>query len=322
MQVDLTESSTAPATGQKTVTAKASGKIVVYNNYSDKTQRLIKNTRFQSPTGKIYRINESITVPGTHKEGAKIVPGSIETTVFADEPGPDYNSDVIDFTIPGLKGDARFDKIYARAKGAITGGTSGITKSVSDEDLSRVNDDLAVTLETKLRSKIRANTTDAQIVFPQAITIEFSKSTLAQDPQDTPNTAKVERKGSIAAIVFDRKSLAQAIAKQTIPQYQNDDVTIPELEKLAYESQKVSIKELIDNEKINFTLNGSTEIRYSIDTRDIQKSLAGIEKRAFQGVMAGMQMIDKAQASIKPFWQSTFPKNPDDIKIVIKESSE
>jgi hypothetical protein len=38
--------------------------------------------------------------------------------------------------------------------------------------------------------------------------------------------------------------------------------------------------------------------------------------------MAGMQMIDKAQASIKPFWQSTFPKNPDDIKIVIKESSE
>ena len=44
MKVDLTETIDVPATGQKTVTANASGKIVVYNEASASPQRLIKNT--------------------------------------------------------------------------------------------------------------------------------------------------------------------------------------------------------------------------------------------------------------------------------------
>ena len=98
-----------PATGEKTVTTKASGKIVVYNEQTV-AQRLIKNTRFESPTGKIYRINDSITVPKASISGGKTTPGSLEVTVYADEAGPEYNIAPTDFTLPGLKSSPTFKK--------------------------------------------------------------------------------------------------------------------------------------------------------------------------------------------------------------------
>ena len=51
---------------------KASGQIIVYNAYNDNNQKLIKNTRFETPDGKIYRIQASIIVPGTKVEEGKI----------------------------------------------------------------------------------------------------------------------------------------------------------------------------------------------------------------------------------------------------------
>ena len=48
----------------KEVNQKAQGELTVYNNYSEAPQILIKNTRFQTEDGKIFRIGDSITVPG------------------------------------------------------------------------------------------------------------------------------------------------------------------------------------------------------------------------------------------------------------------
>ena len=145
MKITLEETREVPATGEKTVTSKASGKIYVYNTQST-AQRLIKNTRFQNPTGKIYRINDSIIVPKATTKNGAIVPGSIEVTVYADEAGPDFNSDPTDFTVPGLKGSAIYEKVYARSKGPLSGGESGTIKSVSDLDLKQASEDLRVQL--------------------------------------------------------------------------------------------------------------------------------------------------------------------------------
>jgi len=113
------------ATGESKVEKKASGTIIVYNNYSSAPQRLIKNTRFETPTGLVYRIDKSIIVPGTRVESGKIIPGSVETTVFADLPGPNYNIGLNDFTVPGFKGTPRYEGFYARSKTTMAGGFIG-----------------------------------------------------------------------------------------------------------------------------------------------------------------------------------------------------
>ena len=97
-------SSTVKATGEEAVSKKASGTVVIYNNYNSSSQRLIKNTRFETPEGLIFRVSDSVTVPG--KKGS--TPGSVEATIVADEPGDKYNVGLKDFTIPGFKGDPRY----------------------------------------------------------------------------------------------------------------------------------------------------------------------------------------------------------------------
>jgi hypothetical protein len=99
----LTKTKTLSVSETKVVESKASGKIVIYNNFDSEPQRLIKNTRFESAAGKIYRVNQSVVVPG--KNGT--TPGSIEVTVYADEVGSSYNAAPTDFTIPGFKGTER-----------------------------------------------------------------------------------------------------------------------------------------------------------------------------------------------------------------------
>ena len=80
----------------------------------------------------IYKIPESITVPGKKTVGGKSIPGSVETLIFADEPGEKYNLKISelkgDFKVAGFKGDKKYDFFYGRAKTDIDGGSSGVIK--------------------------------------------------------------------------------------------------------------------------------------------------------------------------------------------------
>ena len=78
------------ADGDKLVQRKSSGIIIIYNKFSDSTQKLIKNTRFETPDGLIYRIDQSVVIPGRTTVSGKITPGSVEAKVYGDEPGVKY----------------------------------------------------------------------------------------------------------------------------------------------------------------------------------------------------------------------------------------
>jgi hypothetical protein len=108
----------------KHVEEYARGTIVIYNAGTD-THQFVARTRFESPDGKIYRIQKSIAIPGATKKENELTAGSIEAEAVADEPGEASNKEFTDFTVPGLKGSPLFEKFYARSKGAIAGGRVG-----------------------------------------------------------------------------------------------------------------------------------------------------------------------------------------------------
>ena len=116
MTIEETSSKKIAATGREEIEEKASGRIVIFNDFNTSSQRLIKNTRFETSEGLIYRINKSVVVPGQKTEDGEKVPGSVEVTVYADEAGEGFNIGLMDFTIPGFKGSPRFAKFYARSK--------------------------------------------------------------------------------------------------------------------------------------------------------------------------------------------------------------
>jgi len=102
-----------PATIEKKIQKKASGTVTIFNAYNGESQRLIKNTRLESADHKIFRIDQSVVVPGAKVVDGKTVPGSVDSVVYADVAGKEYNIGLGDFTIPGFKGDPRYSKFYS-----------------------------------------------------------------------------------------------------------------------------------------------------------------------------------------------------------------
>ena len=307
-----------PATGEKTVTTKASGKIVVYNEQTV-AQRLIKNTRFESPTGKIYRINDSITVPKASISGGKTTPGSLEVTVYADEAGPEYNIAPTDFTLPGLKSSPTFKKVYARSKGPMTGGASGTIKTGSDQDLKQAGEDLRVQLETKLRSKARGDLAPFQITFDQAIVVELGQPTLSKAEASATNKAVVTEEGRIVLVVWKRADLTKAIVKKLVENYGGEEVAINNLDTLQFAMNTQKGDVLMGGAKLDFTLKGTPELSWVINEEAIKAVLLGISKDSFVGILAQYPSVERAEASVRPMWKRSFPDDPERISVVLKE---
>jgi hypothetical protein len=318
MKVDLSDTHEVPATGTKTVTTKALGKVIIYNEQVT-AQRLIKNTRFESAAGKIYRINESITVPKAVTKSGKTTLGSIEMTIYADEAGAEYNSDPTDFTVPGLKGTPQAKLVYARSKGVIAGGASGTIKSVSDQDLKKAGDDLRVSLETKLRSKARGDLAPSQVTYDQGIVVDLKDPVLSNEKATSDDKAVVTETGTLYMVVFDRALLTKAIAKAVVPTYGGEEVELSNLENLVFGVSDLKGDTLWSDTKIDFSFKGTPQLKWLIDQDAIKKDLLGLPKTEFNLKMAAYPTVERAKASLRPFWKQSFPTDPKAITIKIVE---
>lgn len=318
MKVDLSDTHEVPATGTKTVTTKAVGKVIVYNGQVA-PQRLIKNTRFESTAGKIYRINESITVPKAVTKSGKTTLGSIEVTIYADEAGAEYNSNPTDFTVPGLKSTPQAKLVYARSKGVIAGGASGTTKSVSDQDLKKAGDDLRVSLETKLRSKAHGDLAPSQIAYDQGIVVDLKDPVLSTEKATSDDKAVVTETGTLYMVVFDRELLTKAIAKAVVPTYGGEEVALNNIESLTFGVEDLKSDTLWTDTKLDFSLKGTPQLKWLIDQDAIRKDLLGLPKADFNSKMAAYPTVERAKASLRPFWKQSFPTDPKAISIKIVE---
>lgn len=301
------------ATGEKNIEKKASGNIVIYNEYSSSSQKLIKRTRFEAPNGKIYRINKSVVVPGTKVENGKIIPGSIEVTVYADIPGEGYNVGLTDFTIPGFKGDPRFDKFYARSKTPIEDGFSGVVKVASEEDILKVEKELTNSLKETLLVQVRSQVPGDFILYNDAVFFSFKN--IGSKKEVKENMVDITEEGILYGVLFNKNELSKFIAANTIATYDNGDVSVLGLEKLNF---SVVNKEDFNPKKdttLKFTISGPAIIVWDVNETLLTRDLLGIKKEDFLKVIGEYSNIQRAEATLKPFWKKVFPENSEDITI-------
>lgn len=306
-----------PATVEKKIRIKASGKVVIYNAYSKDDQRLIKNTRLEAPNNKIFRIDQSVVVPGMKVINGKNVLGSVEAVIYADAPGPNYNIDKpVDFTIPGFKGEPRYTKFYARSKPevAITGGFDDTIKVPSDEEFSKAKEELKEELKKEATAKARAEIPGNVSFFPGSTIIKFEE--VQQDLTEKENT-KVSVRATISVFFFDTTAFIKKLAEVAIPDEKEKSFTLPSLSALTFTFiDPVDNVVLSDISKLRFRLAGDATFVGQVDKAKIQSSLAGTKKNEFGSIIASQNNISKADVVIRPMWKTVFPT--DTSKIVIK----
>lgn len=301
------------ATGVATkVEKKASGTIIVYNNYSTESQQLVATTRFESPQGLVYRIDKPITIPGTTVSNGQTVPGSVEAVVYADQPGEKYNSAKTDFTVPGFKGSDKYEKFYARSKTALTGGFSGSMPKVSDTDLKTANQDLEQSLIAQIETEIKNQLPAGYVFFKQGIRTNYSSTVGPSSDGKAQVTGKVEAEG----IIFEQNAVEKIIAENNSGmQYHFDN-----LDSLTLSIEnKEKVNSFISNPALSIRLSGTLTTGQSFDQVAVKRVISGKAKVQLKEILKLYPEIVKADAVIRPFWSRSFPKNPEKIEIIINK---
>jgi len=304
-------------TSEESVEQKATGQMVVYNKRNE-TQRLIINTRFETPDGKIYRINKPIVVPSAKGSGDTVVPGSLEVTVYADKPGQEYNVGLTDFTVPGLKETPLYDDIFARSKTEIAGGYIGVLKSASEEDIQTTSQTLQQEIRALLLSKIKSAIDKENVLYEDMVFIDFT----TQVPTEVSANGMLSIKGTglLQAIVFSREELSRRIAEKTLSSYDGSTILARNLDDMKFTLENKEEFNFSAQSIFNFTLSGAPHLVWEIDPVALKNDLAGLPKGSIGTLAEKYSSIRKIEAEIKPFWKRSFPDSPD--LITIKETLE
>lgn len=312
-------SKTVAANGTTAASTSAQGTVTIYNTYGTASQELVANTRFEAPDGKIYRIHQGVVVPGTTKNAdGSVKAGTITATIYADAAGADYNkTSETRFTIPGFKNTARYTKFYAIAP-SISGGFVGTQPAVSQTDLALAQTDLKSQLQNKIDSGVASHVPDGYLLVPGTMSAVYDdlKNTAAGT-----NSAALSQTVTINEAVVASQDLASAIARLGVQGYNGESVdfanpsgiTLSVASGTPYTDSATSL---------TIGLSGNANLVWQFDEGAVQQALAGKPKSQFDQIISTFAPgIAKATASLRPFWKTTFPENPSDIKIKTETTS-
>lgn len=302
---------TVPATGTREVSRTASGVITIYNGFSTDPQRLIARTRFEAPDGKVYRIQESIDVPGaTRAADGTLTPGSMTITVYADAPGASYNrSEQTRYTLPALKGDPRYDTMYAEGQ-AISGGFVGPEPAVAEADLARAQTALQQGLAQAAQAALASQIPAGYFAIPGSLMVTYSD--IIQTPGED-NTAVMSQTATMQAAIVKVDDLANAVAKQKVSDYGGEAVTFVDPATLAISATSSASVET----DLTLNLSGNLSIEWRYDPTALTTALVGKPKSEFQEIIQSFApAIRTAEAKVRPFWDGSFPNDPEKIQVV------
>ncbi len=303
--VEKTATKSVPAETTETKNDPAQGSITIYNAQTT-PQQLIKNTRFATPAGLVFRIRESVSIPA----GTSNAPGSVTATVYADEGGEKYNIGPSDFTVPGLQGSKSFDLVYAKSTTAMTGGFSGTRPTVSDATKEAQGAGLQSALEADLRTGMQEALPEGYILVPGSSTTTYES---LPDTAGQGNTVDVKMRGVTTAVVFPNEALAKAVASQVVGTYSGQKVLFESVDALVLTPSAPA------EDTYRFNLTGNATIIWKIDEAAVAGAVAGKTRDSAQVMLSSFPEIDKAVLVLRPFWSQTFPQDPDRIKVIVKE---
>lgn len=318
MIVDATEKKNVVLTETKTEDQKAKGKVVIYNEYSTKPQKLSINTKLIDTNNLVYLIDQAVSIPGYTKVSGKIIPGSVSVSITAQAVGDKYNGEPRDFAILGFSKTPKYTKIYVRSDGPITGGSTGLVYILSAQRQGELLGELKINLKDKLTKKIKAQVPPEYMLYDGSLEYSLDSDKINFLESKTAETVVVLT-GKVYAPIFKEKNLEQFLVN-----YIQKDGVNSELENVSVEGLKnlvyapTSVGQLSkDISKINFSLKGDGKLLWHPNIESLKAKLSDLPKENFTNIISEDIGIESANLKIIPVWKHSLSKNPSRIHIKV-----
>ena len=319
LTLEATKESQVKASGQIEVEEQTTGMIEILKS-TPGAERLIKNTRFRTPDGLVFKIQESVVVPGAvRNEAGSLTPGSIQAEVFADDTGEEYNlPSGTTFDVPGFQEGgftALYEAITARNNEAFTGGFSGPQFQIDDSELSTARQALQIDLRDNLLARIENEKPANFVAFPGAVTVTYNQLPAVEYGQDL---VTIKEQAILQIPLFQVNELGSFLAQETIATYEGGPVRVddPSLLTFNYVSATTSSTVIANEPSLTFKLTGKPLLIWEYDAESLKRDLVGLPKTAINNAVLAYPGIDGARVHITPFWQRTFPDSTEEITII------
>jgi lipopolysaccharide export system protein LptC len=315
-------STSVAANGTQHVSRPATGVVTLFNDYSVAPQSLTATTRLTTADGKIYRLKDAIKIPGaTKKSDGTLSPSSVTASVYADKPGPAYNTTAaISLSILGFKGDPRYTKFPIQSQGAMTGGFIGDEPAVAPADLANAQDQLKRSIDDSIRSAALTQIPDGYVAVNGSLGVTYNG--LVQTPG--PNNTVILSQSSTATLAMVRSNdLAFALAKQTVTGYNGESVVFSDPSAVTLSlAQTSSASSTTITGPLSLKVGGEPTLVWQFDANTLAQALLGKPKSQFEGIVNTFQpAVARAQATIRPFWKGTFPTDASKLTVTVAELS-
>jgi hypothetical protein len=308
---------TFSSTGKTGKEQKAGGTITVYNEYSASSQALVANTRFVSTNGKVFRTQSKITIPGFHYDDKKkIVAGTIDVKVLADQAGPDYNIGPSTFSIPGFAGSEKYTKFYGKSSQAMTGGSSEKVSQVTKEDL----DNAKITLSKKTKEDCESSFMEDLNGEKASAGFIFLEKAVKTDVVDTFSLAVVGTQGDNFSYQVKAKSQTIIFKKADLVNFTKQFVLSQSSEGKTVLDKSIAVKITpetvnLDSGKLILSLEISSKTYSDINSSNLKEGLKGKTAMESRVSLENFPNIAKVEVKLWPFWVRKIPDDLEKIQI-------
>ncbi len=296
---------------------RARGTVRIINEYS-RPQPLVRVTRLLTPDGKLYRIDDNVTVPAG---------GEVTVAAYADQTGYAFEIGPVEkFTIPGLS-ESLQEVIYAVSDApfvaepiegediqapAPTPEPTG--PKVTQADLDRAEKELMDVVLARAKEELatEANSPESEVVYVVKVAEKKHSVSVGEAAEKFISSLKLE----VTAVYYSTADM-QALIRQRLKE------RIPEgREFLPFEGSSVSYSlENADavSERAEIRVTADAGYRLSLEHPLLQpEALAGKSRDEADSLLQSIEGVDGVEIIIKPNWLNKIPSFKDKISVMLQ----
>ncbi len=317
MIVEAKEKKELKLSEKENVSIKAKGEVVFYNEFATTPQKLLVGTFLVDETGKTYKTDSVVTIPGYKMVDGKKVPGDISAPITSFLAGESYNGSPNNFYISGFKNTDKYSKIYAKLKSPLVGGISGEVYKISNIDKDNINIFANSSLNNILEKKLKAEIPKGYIYYEGASTLSYDNN--SEEYFKTEN-ADVTISGKLTAILIKEDTLKESIIKLFSNEIKDKEMKMIDVTNLKdlefnFNNKEQAVDKEIDN--VEFLISGEAKLLWNPDILFLKSKLAGVSKSEAIPIFSLDPGVSHASLSIFPPWKKFLPEDLSKINIII-----
>lgn len=307
----VSETQTAPATGQKDLGAKATGNMtfsIPCSAVSGNPPTIPAGTGV-STNGLTFITQNASALTTPNFSGGCTFTGT--TTVAAQNNGEQYNIDAATYTVSG------FGDVTGKG-GQMTGGSSKVARVVTSSDI-----DIAT-------GKITAK--DEQI--KQALTKQLEDqdyfvvaSSFRKDGESTVPTPAVDQEANEVSVTYNATYVLVGIKRDDMKKLiENDlgdqiDTSKQQVQEDGLDQARFTVNSVAADGDVSMTVSTKAEVGPDIDTDALIDEVLGKKRGDTENIVKSQPGVKDVEVKYSPFWVSKTPKSASKITVEFKSSN-